>query len=397
MNVQLKGIDMKKLALMIALIATCSLSYSESIPPDDSYHGVSSSQKSSQSLTNANGKLIAYLPGWGATPSAGDLVAAGYTHVIVAFGVFSTVTPGQIISAFETVTPSYVKSLQAAGLKVLLSLGGASTNIVNTSVDFHSVLSKVSDPSFFQEAFVNSLEDMMTQYGFDGFDFDIEHGLVGAGTMANPSGDIAVLAASMKALHTKHPDILLSLAPQMANISATQGFNEPWGNYAALVMQTAPILSWVGIQLYNSGCSLGLDGICYGFDSSHPESNVDTYVAMAADLLEDWPTKDKAGRATGFQPYVSYLDPSQIVLGFPAINNQGISDGSPSADISLIKRSIACLRTAQSGNGSCHEYIAPRAYSNLGGVFEWEVTYDQSTNYNFAKSLKACVMTGDCQ
>lgn len=388
---------MKKLALSVALVLTCSLSYSEGIPPDDFYNEVYRLKKSSHTLTNTNGKLIAYLPGWGATPSAGELVAAGYTHVIVAFGVFSTITPGQIVSAFETVTPSYVKSLQAAGLKVLLSLGGASTNIVNTTVDFHSVVSKVSDANFFQEAFVSSLEEMMVHYGFDGFDFDIEHGLVGAGTMANPIGDIAVLAASMKALHTKHPDILLSLAPQMANISATQGFNEPWGNYAALVMQTAPILSWVGIQLYNSGCSFGIDGVCYGFDSSHPETYVDTYVAMAADLLEDWPTKDKLGRATGFQSYVSYLDPSQIVLGFPAVNNKGISDGTPSADIALIKRSIACLRTAQSGSGSCNVYIAPRAYSNIGGVFEWEVTYDQSTNYNFAKSLKACVMTGDCQ
>ena len=100
------------------------------------------------------GKIIAYLPGWSTPPAAVDLAAAGYTHVIVAFGVFSTVTPGQIISAFDSVSPAYIQSLQTAGIKVLLSLGGASTNIVNTTVDFHSVLAKVSDPQCFTEEFV---------------------------------------------------------------------------------------------------------------------------------------------------------------------------------------------------------------------------------------------------
>lgn len=390
---------MKKIALAISLTVMTAIGFSEGVPLGDFSHESYKLQHFSPTQADQKtGKIIAYLPGWSTPPAGEELVAAGYTHVIVAFGVFSTITPGQIVPAFDSVTPAYIKSLQTAGLKVLVSLGGASTNLVNTTVDFHSVLSRVSDPQCFTEEFINSLEDLLTQYGFDGVDIDIEHGLIGAGSFVNPTGDIAVMANILHTLHNKHPNILLSLAPQMSNIAATQGFGETAGNYASLVMQTAPILSWVGIQLYNSGCSLGIDNVCYGFNPNHPETFGDTYVAMATNLLEDWPHKDGANRATGFQPYLSYLKSSQIVLGFPAVDKNGVTDNaSPIANISVVKRSITCLRTATLGKNSCHTYVAPRPYPNIGGVFEWQVTYDQSNHFYFAKSLKNCVMLGDCE
>lgn len=390
---------MKQIVLGFSLTVMTAIGFSEGIPIADFSQESNKLQHLPPTQSEQKtGKIIAYLPGWSTPPAAEDLAAAGYTHVIVAFGVFSTITPGQIVSAFDSVTPAYIKSLQTAGIKVLLSLGGASTNIVNTTVNFHSVLEKVSDPQCFTEEFVSSVEDMLTQYGFDGVDIDIEHGLIGAGSFVNPTGDIAVMANILHTLHNKHPNILLSLAPQMSNISPTRGFGDTWGNYASLVMQTAPILSWVGIQLYNSGCCLGIDNVCYGFDPSHPEKYVDTYVAMATSLLEDWPVKDRANRATGFQPYMSYLKSSQIVLGFPAVDKNGVTDNaSPVANMSAVKRSINCLRTATTSSTSCHTYTVPRPYPNIGGVFEWQVTYDQSNDYYFAKSLKKCVMSGNCE
>ena len=295
---------------------------------------------------NSSGRIIAYLPGWKTPPAVADLVKAGYTHVIVAFGVFSTTTPGEIISAFDTVTASYVKSLQSAGINVLLSIGGASSSIPDTSTDFHQVLSEATSVNAFTQTFVHSIERLVSEYGFDGFDFDIESGLNGGGTFTNPTGDIAALANIINTLHTKQPLLLLTLAPQIANISATSGFNATWGNYAALIMQTHQSLAWVGIQLYNSGCAYGIDLVCYDPNNAN---SPDASVAMAVDLLADWPSQDKQGRKTGFQAYTSYLKPSQVVLGYPAANAAGNSDGLPTAVVNTVKRAIQCLRTAAQG------------------------------------------------
>jgi len=340
----------------------------------------------------AAGRIIAYVPGWKTPPSASSLANAGYTHVLAAFGVFSTTQPGNIVSAFDTVTKAYIDSLHQVGIKVLLSLGGALTSINGTSVDFHQVLSLASSPATFQSTFVNSVNSMMSQYGFDGIDIDIEHGLQGSGTFTNPTGDIAVLAGILNTLHQNNPSMLISLAPQVANISATSGFDGVWGNYASLIMQTYNALSWVGIQIYNTGCAYGIDHVCYADDANSPNLSV----AMATALLENWPQKDSTGRATGFQPYISYLTPSQIVLGYPAPNSSGASDGSPVKPTAVIKRAIQCLKTGQTGANACDTYAPPRNYLNLGGVFEWEATYDQDNNFKFATDLKSCVIGGSC-
>ncbi|VVC75802.1 Chitinase D [Aquicella siphonis] len=333
------------------------------------------------------GRIIGYLPGWKTPPSANALAAAGYTHILVAFGVFSTVTPGQITPAFDTVTPSYIKSLQALGIKVLLSLGGASTSIPNTTVNFHQVLQKASSTSAFTQTFIQSLESLVNQYGFDGFDIDIESGLTAGGTFANPQGDIAVLAGIINTMHANHPSLLLTLAPQTANIAVTSTFNETWGNYSSLIMQTHDSLAWVGVQLYNSGCMLGIDGICY---DPNTINSPNFSVAMATDLLVNWPSN------RGYLPYVSYLKPSQVVLGYLVPNAQGGGDGSPVIPVSTIKRAVQCLRTGVVASNSCDTYIPPKTYPGIGGVFGWEVTYDQNNNFKFAAGLSACVINGSC-
>jgi len=216
----------------------------------------------------------------------------------------------------------------------------------------------------------------------------VEHGIRAGGTFAQPTGDIAVLASIMKQLAAEKPGMIISMAPQTANIGATSGFNDTWGNYASLIMQTYKVLTWVGIQLYNTGCVYGIDQVCYGNLGNSPDFSV----AMATDLLADWPAKLSTGQATGFQPYISYLNPGQVVLGYPAPNNQGISDGLPVTPNTLIKRAIQCLRTG----ASCGSYVPPKTYPNIGGVFNWEVTYDQANNFQFANGLKACVKQGNC-
>ncbi|MDI1352246.1 MAG: glycosyl hydrolase family 18 protein, partial [bacterium] len=346
----------------------------------------------SKNLANGAGRIIGYIPGWKIPPPAQSLANAGYTHAIIAFGVFSTTSPGIIVPSFDTITKDYIQSLHQAGIKVILSLGGASSSLPNTSVDFHQVLSSASSPESFKQTFINSLNGLITQYGFDGFDIDIEQGLNEGGTFAQPQGDIAILANIINTMHSQKPTLLISLAPQVANISANSGFNKTWGNYASLIMQTHAALSWVGIQLYNTGCAFGIDQTCYG---PEPTNNPDFTVAMATDLLTNWPLMVN-GRATGFQPYISYLSPSQVVIGYPAPNASGGSDGSPVTPTTTIRRALQCLKTAVANNTSCGSYIPPKAYGSIGGVFNWEVTYDQNNGFKFATDLKNCIINSDC-
>ncbi|MGV3740077.1 MAG: glycosyl hydrolase family 18 protein, partial [Gammaproteobacteria bacterium] len=278
----------------------------------------------SYAKSNSTGRVIGFLPGWKTPPPVQDLANAGYTHIMVAFGVFSTNTPGTIVSAFDTVTADYIAALHKANIKVLLSLGGASTSLPNTTVNFDQVVKAAASPTAFKTSFINSLQSLITQYGFDGFDIDIEQGLIPSGTFVAPTGDLAVLADIINTMYQQNKNLLITLTPQVANISATSGFDQTWGNYASLIMRTYSSLAWVGIQLYNTGCAYGLDQICYNQTET---ANPDFSVAMAADLLENWPATLANGRASGFQPYVSHLNPGQVVLGYPAPDASGNSDG----------------------------------------------------------------------
>ncbi len=344
-------------------------------------------------LADNGGRIITYIPGWKTPPSAQSLASAGYTHVMIAFGVFSTTTPGVITPAFDTVTKAYIQSLHQAGIKVILSLGGASSSLPNTTVDFHQVLASASSADAFKQSFITSLKGLITNYGFDGFDIDIEHGLNGGGTFSQPQGDIAVLASIINTMYSQNPGLLITLTPQVANMAATSGFDGTWGNYASLIMQTHNSLAWVGIQLYNTGCAYGIDQVCYG---SNPASSPDFSVAMATDLLANWPAKLPNGSNTGFQAYIANLNPSQVVIGYPAPNASGASDGAPVTPTATIKRALQCLKTAVASSTSCAGYVPPKAYGAIGGVFNWEATYDQNNNFKFATELKSCVINGVC-
>lgn len=340
----------------------------------------------------AQGKLIAYMPGYLPPATAQAIFNAGYTHILVAFGVFSTSSPGTITSAFDMVSKTLIQQMQRLGIKVLLSLGGASSDVPNTTVNFHDALTLAASATVFQDKFIASLESLIAEFGFDGFDFDIEFGLNkgSGGTISNPGGDIAVLANIINQMHTKHPSVLLTLAPQTVNISANSAFNEPFVTYSSLIMQTYASLTWVGVQVYNSGTIFGIDGNIYA--PSNPNTP-NASVALGVDLLASWPQ----GAPQFFQPYVSNLDPSQVVLGYLAPNASGAVDGGPPPiPTAIIKRAIQCLRTGVAGANSCDTYVPPQAYPGIGGVFAWQTVTDQSNNFNFATSLKNCVLYNNC-
>ncbi len=355
--------------------------------------------------TEQQGRIAGYLYGWETPPSASGIAAAGYTHVLIAFGLFSTTSPGvidiQSISGFDL--QSYVASLHQYGIKVLLSIGGASTSIPNTTVDFDHAVSLAADPSTFEQTFMNSMASLVTTYGFDGFDFDIESGLNAANSFTDPNAgcsnstynstcDISYLSYIINTYFGQHPQTLLTLAPQIANIAATSGFSATWGNYASLIMQTYASLEWVGFQNYNSGCAYGINLVCYPTDGTTLTSTPDPAVAFATDLLANWPSTTDTGQPTGFQPYTSFLSPPKVLIGYVVNNSSGVSDGSPAVNIPVAKHAIQCLRNHE----SCDTYTPPVTYPGFGGVFAWSINYDASNNFEFATSMYPCVVQGKC-
>lgn len=342
------------------------------------------------SLAAPAGKIVGYLPGYKPTTSikSADLVTAGYTHVICAFATFNASNPGALVDELTYITPARVKDLKAAGLKVLVSLGGALSNTPGATVNFH----QISRGADFTQVFVRSIENFVKLYGFDGVDFDVENGFTSDGS---PS-DVDILAGVIKQLHKNNPELLLTLVPQAANIAPQQTngkFLSIYGSYANLAMQTASEIAWTGVQVYNTGGMNGINDVLY---SNMDPKNVDFSVAMAVDMLEAWPA-NADGRPTGFAPYTAVLRPDQVLLGYPAPNSQGASDGGPAKPNAAIKQIIDCLKNGYTNHALCDSYYPPiRNYPDFGGVFEWELSYDQDNHYKFASELKDCVMNGNC-
>lgn len=350
----------------------------------------------SSGVTGTGGRICGYLEGWNNNlPPATTLAQVGYTHVLVAFGVFDLAQPGNIVSAFSTVTASYIAQLHSVGIKVLLSIGGASTSIPNTTVSFDEVVGLATSITAFEAAFVASVENMMKMYGFDGIDLDLEQGVMdmsrqwnSGSTFTNPTGDVQILTNILTTLRANNPSMLISITPQCANCSPSGSFNNTWDNYSALIMKTYSLLSWVGIQLYNTGSCWGINQQIYttSVNNAPVMSSPDFSVALFVDVLESWPATVN-GRNTSWNPYIGYLRPDQVVLGYPCVNNLGQSDGSPSASVPVINRALQCIRTGVAGPNSCDTYIPPKVYSNMGGVFCWNINYDQANNYQFAKGI----------
>jgi chitinase len=338
----------------------------------------------------AGGRIVGYLPGYKPTDIPPmDLVNAGYTHVIVAFATFNASQPGALVIDFPYITPQKVQALKQAGLKVLISLGGALTNTPGATVNFH----QISTISNFTAKFVASIEQLVKIYAFDGVDFDIETGFTNDGS---PS-DVDNLAAVIKLLHQNNPNMLISLVPQAANISPAQT-RGTWigiyGSYSNLAMQTYQCLTWSGIQIYNTG---GMNGINDQEYSNMDPKNVDFSVAMAVDMLENWPSKQPNGQPSGFPPYKSFLRDDQVLLGYPAPNAEGNSDGGPNKPNIAIKQIIKCLRGGYADHSLCADYYPPyRNYPKIGGVFNWEITYDQNNHFKFASELKDCIKANQC-
>ncbi|HEY2577367.1 MAG TPA: glycoside hydrolase family 18 protein [Streptosporangiaceae bacterium] len=304
----------------------------------------SSVQATTSGTTGGGGGLPAHLlEGYwqdftnGAMPLTLAQVPTSYNLIAVAFGS-ATGTPGQVAFSLDPTLSSDlggytqqqfindIKTLNARGQKVILSIGGANGTI------------SVSDSASASE-FASSVNSLIQQYGFNGVDIDLENGV-------SPT----FMAQALNQLSSDDPGLIITLAPQTVDMQSTGG------DYFQLALDIKSILTMVNDQYYNSGTMNGCDGNVY------------------AEATENFMTALTCIELNGG------LSPSQVGLGLPASPSAA---GSGYTSPSVVNSALDCLAAGT----SCGSFKPPSTYPSIRGAMTWSINWDASNGYNFANTV----------
>lgn len=296
--------------------------------------------------------------------------------IALAFAVSSSVTSGQIQfqRCNSTTCPgaesdaeflAAIKAKQAAGKKVIISIGGADGEVQLTTAGAAT-------------NFVNSVSAIIDQWGLDGLDVDFEgHSLYlnsGDNDLKNPTTPVIVnLISALKTLASKYgPGFVLTMAPETFFVQLGYQFYGPGpnglqdpraGSYLPVIDALRNELSVLQVQEYNSGPIMGLD------NQYHTMGSADFSIAMM-DML-------KAGFAVpGTNQTFAGLDGSQLAIGLPADGQAGNGYITPSA----VKQVLQCLvQGTNCGSYTLRGSISP----NLRGLMTWSINWDGFSNWEF--------------
>ncbi|WHX49740.1 glycosyl hydrolase family 18 protein [Paenibacillus woosongensis] len=221
-----------------------------------------------------------------------------------------------------------IQAKRAQGKKVIISIGGEQGNI-----NLNNASPNVTN-------FVESMYGIITQFGLDGVDIDLEHGM-----------NVANLTSAIRQLQQRvGSNFILTMAPQTIDM---QNQNT---SYMQLYNNLKDITSVINVQYYNSGCMLGRDGKCYS------QGTVDFLTALS-DLTLQW------------------VAPSQLGIGVPATPSAA---GGGYVSPTVVNNALNCLAT---GNG-CGSYKPVAKYPDIRGAMTWSINWDATTNYSLANTVK---------
>jgi len=217
--------------------------------------------------------------------------------------------------------------VHSRGQKVIISVGGQNGTI------------SVSD-STSASNFANSINSLISQFGFDGVDIDPETGV-------NPQ----FMSQALESIASAHPGVIITLAPQTIDMQSTGG------DYFQLALDIKNILTVVNTQYYNSGSMLGCDQ-----NQAYSESTENFLTALACIQLQGG------------------LSPSQVGLGLPANANGA---GSGSVDPSVVNNALDCLDMGT----NCGTFKPPSTWPGLRGAMDWSINWDASNGFAFANTV----------
>jgi chitinase len=246
--------------------------------------------------------------------------------------------------------------LKSQGKKVLISLGGGG--------EYFTLTQAASIPNF-----VNSVTQIVSEYGFDGIDLDFE-----SPSLALDPGDTdfrhpktASVVNLIAALHQlrQHfgPDFMLTLVPEGTQIPAGYpSYGGQFGSYLPLLWGVRDMLSFVDVQDYNTPPLEGLDGEIYQLGSVNYDA------AMTELLLHGFAV---GGRAEDFFPPVPA---DKVAVGFL------VGTATPK----LVSGAMQYLITGKAPEGVTYRLRRPSGYPGMIGAMFWTIDGDRDENYAFS-------------
>jgi len=265
-------------------------------------------------------------------PTTYDIIAVAFADATSTPGAVNFTLDSGLSSSLGGYTEaqfiSDIATVKGRGQKVIISVGGQNGTV------------SVADSNAATN-FANSVYSLMTKYGFDGVDIDLENGV-------NPT----YMASALRSLSSKAgSDLIITMAPE------TIYMQSPSSSYFQLALNIQDILTIVNMQYYNSGSMIGYDGNVYS------QGTENFLTALATIQLENG------------------LRPDQVGLGLPA-SPSGAGGGYVSP--SVVNAALDCLYDGSNAG----TYQPPHTYPTIRGAMTWSINWDASNNYNFANTVK---------
>ncbi|AGL20678.1 cellulose-binding family II protein [Actinoplanes sp. N902-109] len=267
-----------------------------------------------------------------AVPNTYDVVAVAFANATSTPGAVSfSIDPGLSSSVGGYTNDQFkadVATLHSRGKKVILSVGGETGSV------------SVGDATAATN-FATSVYSLMTTYGFDGVDIDLENGL-------NPT----YMGQALRSLRSKAgANLIITMAPQ------TIDMQNPAGSYFKLALDIKDILTVVHTQFYNSGSMLGCDN-----NAAYSQGTVNFIVALACIQLENG------------------LRPDQVAIGVPATTSAA---GGGYVSPSVLNQALDCLALGT----NCGSFKPPHTYPGLRGAMTWSINWDVTAGNTWANAV----------
>ncbi|MER5451166.1 glycoside hydrolase family 18 protein [Streptomyces sp. NPDC002764] len=262
-----------------------------------------------------------------------------------------------------------IRAQQAAGKKVLISIGGQNGQVQLTTTAA-------------RDAFVSSVSGIIDTYGLDGLDIDFEgHSLslnADDTDFKNPKTPVIVnLISALKTLKARYgAKFVLTMAPETFFVqmgyqyygTGKWGGQDPrCGAYLPVIYALRDDLTLLHVQDYNSGPITGLD------NQYHSMGGADFHIAMTDMLLTGFPVAGDPNNV--FPP----LRPDQVAIGMPASTNAGNGYVAPAE----VVKTLDCLTK----KSNCGSYPTHGTWPALRGLMTWSVNWDRYSNWEFQKTF----------